>query len=212
MQDIKNIIFDLGGVLLHLEPQRTTAGFQALMGDNELFKEVMKILATSYFFENFEIGAISETTFIETLQQHNPNPVTKSQLEIAWNAMLLDFPQNSFRLLEELSVAGYKLYLFSNTNCIHLRAFNKILKEENGVPEFDALFEKAYYSHLVQDRKPHATAFQYVLDDAGLVANETLFIDDNAPNLVGARKVGIHTLLHHSNTDLYQALKKYLQF
>lgn len=213
MQDIKNIIFDLGGVLLHLEPQRTWACFQALVGDKKLYTEFMDKMTVSQFFEKFEVGAFEEATFFETLQKNNPNPITKKQLELAWNAMLLHFPADSFTLLEKLRAMGYQLYLYSNTNSIHLRDFQRILKEENGVDNFDALFDKAYYSHLIQHRKPMAAGFQYILDDnIDLVANECLFIDDNAPNLVGARRVGMQTYLHEANSDLYKGLKKYLQF
>jgi len=87
----------------------------------------------------------------------------------------------------------------------------EIAKVENNITDFDGLFDKAYYSHLIGSRKPHAEPFEYVLKDAGLVGSETLFIDDNAPNLVGARLAGIHTLLHPANSDIAAHLKLFLQ-
>jgi|VirMetMinimDraft_7_1064189.scaffolds.fasta_scaffold164417_1 putative hydrolase of the HAD superfamily len=211
MKAIKNIIFDLGGVLIHLQPKWTEAAFCALVGDKKEYARISSLLQAENIFNDFETGAIGESEFIAALQKYNPNPVTRAQLETAWNAMLLDIPTSGLDLVQDLQNQGYKVYLLSNTNSIHLTGFTKIAKEENGITDFDALFDKAYYSHLIGSRKPHAEPFEYVLKDAGLVAGETLFIDDNAPNLVGARLAGIHTLLHPANTDIAAHLKLFLQ-
>lgn len=211
MKAIKNIIFDLGGVLIHLEPKWTEAAFCALVGDKKEYARIAALLQDENVFDDFETGKIGEAAFIEALQKYNPNEVTRAQLETAWNAMLLDIPASGLNLVRDLQDQGYQVYLLSNTNSIHLTEFKKIAKEENGITNFDALFDKAYYSHLIGSRKPHAAPFKYVLKDADLVAAETLFIDDNAPNLVGARLAGIHTLLHPANTDIAAHLKLFLQ-
>lgn len=211
MKAIKNIIFDLGGVLIHLEPKWTEAAFCALVGDKREYARIAALLQDENIFDDFETGKIGEAAFIEALQKYNPNTVTRAQLETAWNAMLLDIPESGLNLVRDLQNQGYKVYLLSNTNSIHLTEFKKIAREENGITNFDALFDKAYYSHLIGSRKPHAEPFEYVLKDAGLVAGETLFIDDNAPNLVGARLAGIHTLLHPANTDIAAHLNLFLQ-
>ncbi|BDS14096.1 HAD family hydrolase [Aureispira anguillae] len=211
MKGIKNIIFDLGGVLIHLQPAYTEAAFCALVGDKKEFQRISKILIQAGVFDDFETGKLTEEAFIHALKEHNSNPVTRAQLETAWNAMLLNIPSNGLELLEELKAKGYRVYLLSNTNSIHLREFRQIVAKEHGIEDFDALFDKAYYSHLINERKPDEAAFQYVLDDAQLIASETLFIDDNAPNLVGARAAGIHTLLHPANSDIKAHLKLFLQ-
>lgn len=211
MKAIKNIIFDLGGVLIHLEPKWTEAAFCALVGDKREYARISALLHDENIFDDFETGKIGEAAFIEALQKYNPNKVTRAQLETAWNAMLLDIPESGLKLVRDLQNQGYKVYLLSNTNSIHLTEFKNIARKENGIANFDALFDKAYYSHLIGSRKPHATPFEYVLKDAGLVGSETLFIDDNAPNLVGARLAGMHTLLHPANTDIVAHLKLFLQ-
>lgn len=211
MKVIKNIIFDLGGVLIHLEPQRTEAAFCALVGDKQEYERITKELVKKDVFNDIETGRSSEEAFINALKRVNLNAVNTAQLETAWNAMLLNIPANGLALLDELKAKDYKVYLLSNTNSIHLREFRKIVKKEHGIKDFDALFDKTYYSHLIGERKPDVAAFQAVLDDAQLVAGETLFIDDNAPNLVGARLAGIHTLLHPANTDISAHLRLFLQ-
>lgn len=211
MKAIKNIIFDLGGVLIHLQPKWTEAAFCALVGDKKEYARISSLLEDENIFNDFETGTIGESTFIEALQKYNPNPVTRAQIETAWNAMLLDIPASGLNLVRDLQKRGYKVYLLSNTNSIHLTEFKNIARDENGITDFDSLFDKAYYSHLIGSRKPDARPFEYVLKDADLVAKETLFIDDNAPNLVGARLAGIHTLLHPANTDIAAHLKLFLQ-
>lgn len=211
MKDLKNIIFDLGGVLLQLEMERTKVAFQALAGGKKEFEKLSEIFASQQVFENFEVNKIGEKEFVEAFQKNLEHPITVAQLETAWNAMLLNFPKQNLQLLEELREKDYRIFLLSNTNSIHLRAFRQNLLEEHGIEDFDAFFEKAYYSHLIELRKPHAAAFQFILDDMNLAANETLFIDDNAPNLLGARQIGIHTLWHQPNADIYTQLKRYLQ-
>lgn len=211
MKAIKNIIFDLGGVLIHLEPKWTEAAFCALVGDKREYSRIATLLQKENVFDDFETGAIDEATFITALQKYNPNTVTRAQLETAWNAMLLDIPARGLELVKNLQNKGYKVYLLSNTNSIHLTAFTEIAKEEHGITDFDALFDKAYYSHLIGARKPNVDAFTHVLEDANLVAGETLFIDDNAPNLVGARLAGIHTLWHPANSNIVSHLNGFLQ-
>ncbi len=207
---IKNIIFDLGGVLLNLDPDRTGAAFRALVGSHDRHQEAFVKLQQAFIFEDFETGDIHEDEFIKALQDVNPNPVTRGQIEIAWSAMLLNFPAERIELLTDLRKAGYKIYLLSNINSLHLRDVRIILKEELGIADFDSYFDHAYYSHLIGHRKPNRSAFDYVLNHAKINAAESLFIDDNAPNLVGAREAGIHTIHHKSNSNINKRLKAYL--
>jgi putative hydrolase of the HAD superfamily len=201
----------LGGVLIHLNLKRTEAALEALMGDKKVHSEAALVLRNSSIFVDLEVNAISEDDFLDTIQKCVKNSVTKAQIETAWNAMLLTFPVQGLKLIKHLRTAGYRLFVLSNTNSIHIRAFRKILQKEHGINDFDALFDKAYYSHLVELRKPNEAIFQYVLDDQEIEAEETLFIDDNAPNLAGAAKVGIQGLLLEMNGDIDREVRAYLQ-
>jgi putative hydrolase of the HAD superfamily len=211
MEVIKNIVFDLGGVLIHLEPAQTDASFCALAGSRAAYEKAMRVLHAQGTFEQFEIGKISDEEFIAALQAQFPEPTSKAQIIMAWNGMLKQIPASGLQLVEDLQLHGYGVYLMSNTNSIHLEDFKDIARRENGVSDFDGLFDGAYYSHLIGARKPHATPFEYLAKDAQLNPSETLFIDDNAPNLVGARRAGWHTLWHPANTCIATHLKQYLQ-
>lgn len=210
MKQIKNILFDLGGVILNLDIGRTEAAFAALLGDWDEHRTVSQQLYGMQLFERFEVGAVTEAHFVETLQAHNPNPTTAGQVRLAWSAMLLDLPAERLALLRRLREQGYRLYLLSNTNSIHLADFYTIVQRQHGI-DFDALFDKTYYSHLIALRKPGVDVYYHVLEDAGIEATETLFIDDNAANIEGAKSAGLQTVLHRANSDLEQSLMLYLK-
>ena len=67
----------------------------------------------------------------------------------------------------------------------------------------DDYFVKAYYSHKIHRRKPYPLTYQFVLDDAGIRADETLFIDDSVNNIEGAKKarLQVHHLLPNSKIE-----------
>ncbi|NSL89340.1 HAD family hydrolase [Chitinophaga solisilvae] len=191
MQGIKNIIFDLGGVILNIDYKLTSEAFQKLGVTN--FDELYSQFHGSDLFNGLETGHVSTAEFLQEMQQHVPAGVTPEQITTAWNAMLLDFPLQRLQLLQQLR-QYYGLYLLSNTNAIHLDAFHKILQESRGIPSLATFFDRAYYSHLMGHRKPDAASYQMVLDENGLKAAETLFIDDTLPNIEGAKAVGLQTL------------------
>ena len=118
--------------------------------------------------------------------------VTEAQIDEAWNSMLLHWRAASLSFLETLS-KKYKIFLLSNTNDIHLQAVVKLLKEQTGRESIDELFTAAYYSHKINYRKPNADIFEFVLKDAGIKANETLFIDDLENNIETAAVLGFKT-------------------
>lgn len=193
------IIFDLGGVILNLNYDLTVNAFKALGKSN--FDTLYAQSQQDKIFDQFETGKISGAAFIAYMKQFLDPSITESEIENAWNAMLLDLPVHRIQLLRELRKT-HKLFLFSNTNEIHLNAFQKILDQQHGNPELlETLFDKTYYSHRVGERKPDAAAFRMVLDEQGLRAEKTLFIDDSLQHIEGASKLGIQTI-HLVNSDI----------
>ncbi len=201
MTTIKNIIFDLGNVLLDIDYNKTTRAFENL-GFKNFKSDFYSPLKMNKLFENLETGKITAATFYESIKAVSNNPITEEQIKTAWNALFMDFRMESLVYLEKIA-ARYKLYLLSNTNSIHFTAFEDIFKKDTGKPSMDDYFIKAYYSHLIGFRKPDAGAYIYVLEDAGIEAGETLFIDDLAINIEGALSVGIktHHLLPHERIE-----------
>lgn len=191
MKGIKHIIFDLGGVILNINYQLTYNAFQEL-GVKD-FTSLYNQFTLNNLFGDLETGRIEKGDFLAEMQKHAPEGTADQQIIDAWNAMLLDFPVRRLQILQQLR-QHYNLYLLSNTNAIHLEAFNNILQQSRGIPSLNEFFDKAYYSHLIGLRKPEKEAYQLVLEENGLNPSETLFIDDTLPNIEGAKLVGLETI------------------
>jgi glucose-1-phosphatase len=189
---IKNIIFDFGGVICNIDIKKTERrfvemGFKA-DGYNSPVSDAKKL------FEDIETGAINSQQFRDELKKYFLHPVTDELLDEAWNALLLDIPAARIRLLEELR-KHYRIFLLSNTNEIHYHCYLENFRKQFGYGDFDALFEKAYFSYRIGLKKPSMEIFHYVLHDSTMDPSETLFIDDTLIHVEGARNAGIQA--HH---------------
>jgi epoxide hydrolase-like predicted phosphatase len=191
MQNIKNIIFDMGGVILNLDFKKTELAFAALGIGN--FNEYYTLQTVTPIFEKLEIGEITPEIFCDEFRKLVELPLTDEQIIKAWNALLLDFPPEKIKWLKEIK-SRYNIYLLSNTNEIHYNSFTKTFKEQLSNGNFDDLFIKAYYSHKMGLRKPSKEIFEAVLEEQGINAAETLFIDDSEANIEAAKSVGLQTI------------------
>ncbi len=192
MAALKNIIFDLGGVLLNIDYRKTADAFVQLGYDE--FDKMYGQFTADELFTKLETGKVSNDDFYQVLISARKKEVSESDIKSAWNRMLLNWRTESLAFLETLS-AIYKIYLLSNTNAIHLEAFNDILRKTNSMESIDHLFTKAYYSHEINFRKPNADIFEFVARDAGILPGETLFIDDSENNIKTAAGLGFKTHL-----------------
>ena len=192
MKDTKNIIFDLGGVLLDIDFQKTIDAFKKLGIEN--FEEMFSQINADELFEKLETGSITEANFYSAIKSRTKTNISNAEIDGAWNALILKFRTESLQYLETLS-KSYKLFLLSNTNIIHLQYFKQLFTEQTGKPLLDAYFIKAWYSNEVGLRKPGSEIFEFVLQEEKLIAGETLFIDDTLSNIETAQKMGFKT--HH---------------
>ena len=191
MKEIKNIIFDLGGVLLNIDYSLTENAFIAA-GVTD-FPQLYSQLQQSDLFDRWETGQMSRAEFIAAMQQASSTPLTEQQVLDCWNALLLDFPVRRLQILQQLRLY-YDLVLLSNTNEIHEEVFNQTLHRAHGIPNIGVFFDKVYLSHRVGMRKPMIALFQRVLDENGFKAHDTLFIDDSPQHIEAAQKAGIRTI------------------
>ncbi len=187
MKGIKNIIFDLGGVLLNIDLKRTEDALR------ELGIEDLSVYLTQHhisaFFKEYEMGKIDDAAFIQSIRSLSPKPLTDEQVVNAWNALLLDFPEERIELLRKLK-ERYRLFLLSNTNLIHYRRFQEQIHAQTGM-FLEDFFEKTYYSHEVGMSKPDVDIFNLVINENKLDPAETLFLDDTKKNMVGAKEAGL---------------------
>lgn len=192
MSQLKNIIFDLGGVLLDIDYNKTKSAFEKLGFDH--FDKMYTQYSADPIFSELEMGFLDEATFCNHVKQAGRKGVTNDEIIKAWNAMLLNFRKDSLQFLEKLS-ENYCLYLLSNTNAIHLEAFSNIFTSQTKLPTLNNFFTKSWYSHEVGLRKPNKDIFEFVLNDAGLLPEETLFVDDSYNNIATAKEMGFKTHL-----------------
>lgn len=183
------IILDLGGVLIDVDYHAAARAFSALGFAN--FDDLYSKAKQDHLFDGFETGKISASGFRDRIRSLHDGPLTDEQIDGCWNAMLGSIPSERLHLVKQLR-ERYRVLLLSNTNAIHVPAFEKIVAEENGITDFKALFDGAYYSCELGMRKPDAEIFHYVLDRHGATADRTLFIDDSIQHVEGARKAGLH--------------------
>lgn len=201
---IKNIVFDLGGVVINIDFQLTFDAFaRATNKSSEFVKE--KFLEGKVF-ERYEVGAVSDKEFRIIVRELLETNLSDEAIDKAWNALLLDIPLERVELIRKLR-NKYKVYLLSNTNKIHIDGVNKILYDTSGVEDLEHLFDKVYYSWKILLSKPSVESYQEVLRDAGLAGEETLFLDDNLDNVEGARKAGIHALQVKASETIIELLK-----
>jgi putative hydrolase of the HAD superfamily len=189
-QEIKNLIFDLGGVIINLDVTRTFQAFADLAQYS--IEEVKSKIHEQAFFNEYEKGMLTDNQFRVHIRSFLNTKVTDAQIDFAWNAMLLDIPLEKYQMLLNLK-SDFNVFLLSNTNNIHLQAVNQIVFNNTGRSGLSYYFHKDYYSHLMKMRKPDPEIFQHILYENNLAPYETYFLDDNFENIQGAKSVGIQT-------------------
>lgn len=205
MSEIKNIIFDLGGVIINLDIPKTISEFNKLSANP--FESIYNQLQQTPIFDLFDKGQINETNFFIELNKSLDNPLTDKQLLNAWNAMLLDFPIDRLELLNQLK-NRYRIFLLSNTNETHITRFEEDLYQQHGYKNLEPFFEKVYYSCRIGMRKPDREIFDFVLKENSLNASETIFIDDSPQHIEGALKTGIKAHLLAKNKDVISLIEQ----
>ena len=193
MTDINNIdaiIFDLGGVIIGLDPNATINAFAQL--SSKTSAAIENLYESAPLFKQYEIGAMSDSAFRDGIRHLLSIECEDELIDAAWNAMLLGISQERLDAMEMLK-AHCQLFVMSNTNHIHIEKFDQILAGVNNLKTFKDYFDKVYFSHELGARKPHATAFTPIINEYNLDPTKTLFIDDRADNIQAASALGLKT-------------------
>jgi putative hydrolase of the HAD superfamily len=192
---MKNIIFDLGGVIYDIRYQNVPDAF-AKLGVN--FADIYSQAAQTSEIDLFEEGKISVKEFRSYIRSFTFLSLTNLQIDEAWNSIMLDIPIQRIEYLQQLK-NQYRLFLFSNTNQLNYDFFIASMYQKFGYDIFQELFVKAYFSHELHIRKPHPEAFIKIINEQHLDPSETLFIDDTVRHVEGARHAGLHA--YHLQPD-----------
>ena len=202
------ILLDLGGVLIDVDYHATAEAFQAL--GHADFEQLYSQAQQDHLFDGFEVGALSPAEFRDRIRAVLGSGLTDTVIDTSWNAMLGSVHPQRIDLVHRLK-QRYQVLLLSNTNAIHVPAFEAIIAQENGITDFKALFHGAYYSCEIGLRKPDAASFLHVLEKHGADPARTLFMDDSIQHVRGARQAGLHAehleLAHEDILGLTQRLR-----
>jgi HAD superfamily hydrolase (TIGR01509 family) len=194
---IKNIVFDMGGVLINLNKKSCIAAFNKI-GFTDIDQYIGKYIQNGLFL-SYEKGEIDTTIFLEKIQEHIGKQVAFNEITDAWCAMLLDIPAYKLNLLRTLR-KKYRTFMLSNTNAIHFERITQDYFEKDGF-NLQHYFENCYLSYQMKCVKPTDAIYIAMLHDAQILASETLFIDDSAENIESAKKLGFHTYLAQEQED-----------
>lgn len=189
LADIKNIVFDFGGILVDLDRERCISAFENL-GVN--VRDALGQYTQSGVFSSYEKGDISTEEFCDALRQIAGRPeIADRKITDAWDEFLVGIPSERLDCLAALR-DRYKLYLLSNTNRCHWTLATNDLFLYHGLT-VDYYFEKIYLSYKMGMLKPESAIFEAAIKDAGIKPAETLFIDDSEANCQTAAKLGLRT-------------------
>lgn len=197
--NISTLIFDLGGVLLNLDKPRCVANFEKI--GIHVMEDLLSLTHQQGFILDFELGNITTSEFRNRLRGYADREVTDQQIDAAWNSFLVNIPNEKLELLKQLKTK-FKILMLSNTNDLSFNHTVDTMINVNG-NRLEDYFDKCYLSYKLHLAKPHREIFDYLLKDAGVKAENCLFIDDGASNIEAAKALGFNTYFAKVHEDLH---------
>ncbi|NQU84260.1 MAG: HAD family phosphatase [Mariniphaga sp.] len=204
LKGIKNIIFDLGGVILDLNFNASVLAFYKL----GLKEDVLdgKLAYSDKIFYQLQTGQVSPEKFRIRVREILGKPeATDQQIDDAWSAMLDGIPFSRIETIQKLR-KKYKVFLYSNTNKIHIDKLEKEFSENYGF-SFASCFNEVFYSQEIHDAKPAVSSFLKIIELSGVNPHETLFVDDIQENIEGAEKAGLKTFWLKEELEMNEIFK-----
>lgn len=187
---IRNILFDLGGILLNLDIDKDTEAllsvglpdFEGCLNRPEIEEPIMAYLN----------GLVETDAFIETIRPFCRPDVTREEILWSMDAVLGDLPLSRIEMVKELK-RHYQVFLLSNIN---ESAWNYTLRafEHLGIKPEDC-FDRIFLSYEMKMAKPDPEIFRTVFHETGVVPEETLYLDDNADNINTGLSLGLQAHL-----------------
>lgn len=187
MQEIKNIVFDLGGVLIDLDIERCRKAFCEL-GMSQV-AEMLNPYYPAELFEHLESGAASASETCRRMRElTSQHQVTDAQIAHAYGEFLVTIPVKKLRMIEALRAKGYRTYVLSNNNPMAMIRVRELFKADGHT--MDDYFDHIYLSYEMLELKPSQAIFRQMIDHSGMHPEQSLFIDDGAKNVDTAQQMG----------------------
>ncbi len=196
---IKNVIFDLGNVLLSFDPQ----GYLRTKIDNESkVQELYNEIFLSEEWPMLDRGTVTEQDAIERIAQRSQGNQELIKLCMAnWHDILIPMEEN-IRVLKDIKANGYKTFILSN---FHSLAYEKVTNRY----DFFKLFDGGIISYRENLLKPEKAIYNTLAERYGIKPSESIFVDDTRVNIEGAREVGFETILFDGSINLREEFIKW---
>ncbi|MDZ4751365.1 MAG: HAD family phosphatase [Flavobacteriales bacterium] len=190
--EVKDVIFDFGGVLFEIDYNAPVREFEKLGFSN--FREEYSQAFQNKIFDLLETGKIGNDEFFSYISSFCLN-ANLQQIHDAWNAILTGIWPQNVALVQLLKDRGFRTFLLSNTNAFHVSVFEEMIDHSLGMDKMHNAFEHIYYSNVIGMKKPYPETFLAVCEWNSLIPAQTLFIDDSIQHVEGALKAGLKA--HH---------------
>ena len=187
----RDLLFDLGGVIVDIDRQKCVEAFQALG-----FSDIASFLGEygqKGIFLQLEEGKVTPSRWRQALRPHMPESVTDTQIDDAFQAFITGIPRERLQALRDLRAKGHRLYVISNTNAVMWDGIIADLFRQEGL-SVDDYFDGIVTSFEAGCCKPDPQIFNLVLDRFGLNAPEVTFFDDSADNCRRAAEMGFRAI------------------
>lgn len=198
LKGVKNIVFDLGGVLITLDRAEAVNRFEKAGLKNAA--ELLNAYHQKGIFLELEEGKLSQEEFYEAVRKEAGKFISNETIDYGWMGFLKEMPEYKLTLLDELRKRGYRIYLLSNTNPVIMSwAFSSAFSPQG--KSINEYFDKLYLSYQIGYTKPHPEIYHFMFNDSGMIPSETLFIDDGIENVKIGEKLGMKTYLAMNGED-----------
>jgi putative hydrolase of the HAD superfamily len=189
MSEIKNIVFDFGGVVVDINRTAAIDKFKKTGIAN--IEELLDPYRQKGIFCKIEDGSMSREDFYAEICRLTGKNIDSKDIDQGWLDFIVPVEQTKLDYIQKLR-AKYKVLLLSNTNDIIM---SWALSEEfspAGKP-LDYYFDEMYLSYKLGCMKPDFDIFHKMIELSGINPAETLFIDDSEANITSGKTLGFKT-------------------
>jgi putative hydrolase of the HAD superfamily len=198
--DIRNVVFDVGGVLLEWNPPAVVAALHPDPATQAVIRE--QIFEHADWLE-FDRGTYSEAAAVDHFAKQSGLSADETRTLIhATRESLRPIP-GTILLVEDLAAAGVHLYLLSN---MPVSTFEYLVKQH----KFFGHFKHLVISGAILLVKPEPAIYKHLVEKTGIVPAESVFIDDLLKNVIAARECGFHAIQFSDPASCREQLRAYL--
>lgn len=187
--NINNVIFDLGGVVVDLDRDRAVRALEKLGLEDA--DDMLGLYGQKEPFYGLETGERPAGEFFDIMRSRMLPGVTDKEITAAFNEFLVDIPAERLAMLRRMRMAGFRIFVLSNTNPVMFNTWlDRAFRQEGGT--INDYFDGIVVSYEELMCKPNVAIFETLMRRYGLNPSETLMLDDSEKNCRAAAEAGAH--------------------